>query len=262
MNQPPRNQGSRKPRDTSWNAVSSWYDKSVGKSGTHYHKEVILPALVPLMNLNAESKVLDLGCGQGILSRSIPKIAGYLGIDSAKDLIQAAKGFRTPGTEFSLGDVTKIQAPEGQFSHAVFLLSLQNMENPEAAILKAGKALIPKGELYLVLNHPCFRIPRQSGWGVDEQNHQRYRKVYRYMTSMEIPITAHPSQEDSALSHSFHFSLTRLFNILELLGFSVNHFSELVSDKSSGTKGRTAKLENMSRAEIPLFVLLRAVRVT
>jgi len=42
--------------------------------------------------------------------------------------------------------------------------------------------------LVIVLNHPCFRIPRQSGWGIDEKNKLQFRKVIKYMSPMEIPL--------------------------------------------------------------------------
>ena len=38
----------------------------------------------------------------------------------------------------------------------------------EPALASAAWALRPGGRLALLLTHPCFRIPRQSGWGWDE----------------------------------------------------------------------------------------------
>jgi hypothetical protein len=36
--------------------------------------------------------------------------------------------------------------------------------------------------MVLLLTHPCFRVPRQSGWGWDEQRKLQYRRVDRYLT--------------------------------------------------------------------------------
>lgn len=48
-----------------------WYDKLVGDEGSDYHRNVILPAALKLLDLKAGERVLDLCCGQGILTRSL-----------------------------------------------------------------------------------------------------------------------------------------------------------------------------------------------
>src|SRR6185295_495741 len=98
----------KKP-NTSWQSAHRWYDELVGEKGQHYHKTIILPKTIALLKLSKKSSLLDLGCGQGILSRSIPNDVFYTGIDLSAGLIQAAKSHakQTMYHTFLTGDITK-----------------------------------------------------------------------------------------------------------------------------------------------------------
>lgn len=242
---------------TTWESVSGWYDEIVAAEGHFYHKEVILPALLPYLK-EKDAKIIDLGCGQGILERQIPKEVEYLGVDGAKSLIAAAQK-RTKGKNhsFFVQDLTKPLQVEKKFTHAVFLLSLQNMADSTAALKNARAALIKGGKLLLVLNHPCFRIPRQSHWGVDEGKKLQFRRLDSYMSPMEIPIQQKPSKgKKSVVTYSYHLPLSGLMHCLKEAGFAITSMEELCSTKKS--TGGKSKMENRARKEFPLFLLIEA----
>lgn len=255
----------RQPRDnsksTSWQQVSPWYNKLVGAEGHYYHEHVVMPGVLRLLDLKVTSSLLDLGCGQGILAKKIPTIARYQGWDSAPALIQTARSsIRKLNYDFAVRDVTKKSAGEkGQFSHAAFLLALQNMEYPASALRTAAQHLQPHGKLILVLNHPCFRIPRQSGWGIDEKTKQQYRWVNRYKTAMKIPIEMHPGERNSAVTWTFHHSLQDYSEMLTSAGFLITTIEEWTSTKES--VGSAARMENRARSEFPLFLTIVAEKI-
>lgn len=248
----------RSSSQTSWQNVSPWYNKLVGSEGHYYHEHVVIPGVVRLLDLNQESRLLDLGCGQGILAKKIPPVAQYQGWDSAPALIRAAQaGVRTTHYDFAVLDVTKkSEGVKGQFSHAAIILALQNMEHPAGALLTASQNLIPHGKLVIVLNHPCFRIPRQCGWGIDEKTKQQYRWINRYKTEMKIPIAMHPGQRDSTVTWSFHHSLHDYSAMLANAGFTITALEEWTSTKES--VGSAARMENRARSEFPLFLTIGA----
>lgn len=242
---------------TSWESVEHWYSSCVGEKGHYYHRSVILPGTLRLLRVQNSSSfsILDMGCGPGVLARSLPTSCIYYGVDVSPSLIAKAKN--STGTTFFVADATKdLPFEKRDFDYVAFILSLQNMENPEEALSQAALRLKKGGRLLLVLNHPCFRIPRQSSWGVDEKNQLVYRRINRYLSPLKIPIQMHPGRNEGTTTFSFHRSLSSYMDLLFSKGFVVTALEEWTSDKQS--EGTHARRENRARAEIPLFLALLA----
>jgi len=245
----------RKKTETDWDSPDRWYDKLVGEKGHHYHQAVIFPQLFKLLISEKIDSWLDLGCGNGVLSRQLPKTVQYVGIDAAKDLIANAK--RESNGQFVHADVTKkLPLEKTDFSHASFILSLQNMEEGKQAILNASKHLKSGGKLFLVLNHPSFRIPRQSEWGYDEKTKIQYRRLNAYMSPLKIPIAMQPGKQTGFTTYSFHNPLSTYTHWLKEASLQILSIEEWCSDKKS--EGGRAKSEDRARLEFPLFLCLVA----
>lgn len=247
----------KKKETTSWEGVSKWYDKAVGTTGHYYHENVILPKILSLFEIRKDSKgsLLDLACGQGILSRHLPPSFEYLGVDISPSLLQSAKTQNKKKLHsFAAGDITKpLPTSKKDFELCTIILALQNIQNPLLALKNASEHLVSGGTLLIVMNHPCFRIPRQSSWGVDLENKIQYRRIDRYYSSIKIPIQSHPSKgTKSEETLSFHHPLSKWSLWLKEAGFVISSIEEWCSDKKS--TGKHAKMEDVSRAEIPLFL--------
>jgi SAM-dependent methyltransferase len=253
-----------KKASTSWEPVGSWYQSIVGEEGHYYHQTVIIPKLLALMEFSETKSpaLLDLACGSGVLARVIPPDVPYLGIDISPTLIKAAKEQdQNRFHEYVVADLTKPLKLRKDFSHAFIILALQNIGSPSLALKNSYTHLRPGGKLFIVLNHPCFRIPRQSSWGVDEKQKIQYRRIDRYQSSMEIPIQAHPSKgSHSPSTLSFHYPLSSYSKWLKETGFLIEMIDEWCSEKVS--TGKAAKMENRSREEIPLFLCLVAKKLS
>src|SRR5882672_11362233 len=77
---------------TDWGNVAGWYDQLVGESGSEYHREVVLPGVLRLLDPKPQQKILDIACGQGVLCRILAeREAEVTGVDGARELIEAAK---------------------------------------------------------------------------------------------------------------------------------------------------------------------------
>lgn len=252
---PPRRPGN----PTSWEPVEKWYNAAVGAEGHYYHQNIIIPGVLRLLKLNPQASLLDLGCGNGVLARHLPEKVTYLGLDTSISLIKSAKQQdRNPGHEYVVADVTQpLPISKRTFSDSAAILSLQNIEEPKQVMKNVHRHLDVDGRFLIVLNHPCFRIPRQSSWQVDSSKKTQYRRLDRYASPMKIPIHAHPSKgKESAVTWTFHFPLSDYSRWLYDAGFVIEILEEWCSDKVS--TGSAAKMENRSREEFPLFLAILA----
>jgi ubiquinone/menaquinone biosynthesis C-methylase UbiE len=166
----------------------------------------------------------------------------------------------TKHAEFVVGDATQeIPVEKRDFDRACFILSLQNMENGAGAIQTAARHLKKNGKLLIVLNHPCFRIPRQSAWGIDEQMKLQYRRVNSYMSPQKIPIQTNPGKGETSESKvSYHHPLSDYAMWLQKEKFAIAKLEEWCSDKKS--EGAKARMEDRARKEIPLFLAILAIK--
>jgi SAM-dependent methyltransferase len=247
-------------KQTHWDKSSRWYDALVGDRGQYYHEHVIIPGALRLLDLKADSRLLDIGCGQGILGRAVPAGIRYTGVDASRNLIsQARRRDRNSSHDYLVADATRPLPVAGTFTQAAMILSLQNLADSRAAIANTAMVLADKGNLIIVLNHPVFRIPRQSAWGTDETNKLQFRKIFRYLSPLKIPISTHPGQNQSPVTWSYHQPLSAYSRDLKDAGLAIALIEEWASDRES--IGKAARMENRARSEIPLFMAIRAIKL-
>ncbi len=246
---------------TVWDQAAAWYDNLVGTRGTDFHKKIILPGVHRLLALKKGSRVLDLACGQGVLSRFLAQKGMKVeGVDASEELIRFARGRSKTGVRYHIGDARDEAAvPENRFDGIACILALQNMEELEPVFDNVFRGLKPGGRFVMVVTHPCFRIPRQSHWGWDEEKKLEYRRVDRYASEISIPIVTPPIATSKVFTLTYHRPLQSYFTALAEAGLLVDGLEEWVSNKTS-EPGKRAKAENRARKEIPLFLAIRAVK--
>ena len=169
---------------TSWGKVADWYDDLLKEDDT-YQAKVILPNLSRLVDVKPEEHILDLACGQGFFSRAFATTGAQVtGVDISKELIDIADGHLSrpsrPGRPsrpngLETGTLEYFVAPSHQLTaiasgtiyKVIIVLALQNIEKIKETMEECARVLRPEGKLYIVLNHPAFRIPKRSSWGFD-----------------------------------------------------------------------------------------------
>lgn len=244
---------------TSWGKVADWYDEMLEEKDNTYQKNIILPNVLRLMDIKKDESILDLACGTGFFAREFLKMGGKVtGLDISPELIGIAKKNSPKEIEYfasSADDLSGIK--NGSINKIAVILAIQNIENISGVFSECDRVLKNGGKIFLVMNHPAFRIPKKSSWGFDEKNKIQYRRMDEYMSESKTKIEMHPGKENSAETISFHRPLQVYFKALKKNGFCVTGLEEWISDKKS-QPGPRAESEDKARKEFPLFLFIEA----
>lgn len=252
-------------KDTSWGKVANWYD-TVVEDESSFQNKVISPNIFRILNIQKGEKILDLACGQGIFANQmVTNGAKVVGVDLGEALIKIAK------EKYKNIDFRVAKVPEGlnifdfkneadKFDKVVCVLALQNIKDLSGTIKEVAKLLKKGGKFVFVINHPAYRIPQASTWGIDKEKKLQYRIVEKYMTESSIEIDMNPSKKiNKEKTLSFHRPLQSYFKLLTNNNFLIARVEEWISHRESQV-GPNKEIEDVSRREFPLFMMIEAVK--
>ena len=249
---------------TSWDPVADWYDGWMGEGGSEHHRRLAVPAVIELLDPQPGEEILDVGAGQGVLAKPVAEAqARYTGVDLSDRLLRYARKHHSHRGRFIRGDARRLSElpdlEQGRFDGVVFLLSIQNMDPLRAVLRSAAWALKTGGRLVMLLTHPCFRVPRQSGWGWDEGRKLQYRRVDRYLTPLSVPKKPYRGHQ-KGVTLDFHRPLQDYVNGLADCGLAIDCIIEIPTHKACAS-GPRARAANAANREVPLFLGLRAIKI-
>ena len=257
----PRAPERRAAAETAWERPAAWYDQLIGQGGDDFYRDLILPAVRKRLAAKPGQRVLDVGCGQGVLGRVL-ELEGLrsLGVDASPSLIEAAQARRGRLASYRVGDARDLDAALGdeRCDHAALVMCLQDLDPIGPVLAGTARHVAPGGRIVAIMTHPCFRIPRRSSWGWDDANGVQYRRLDGYVSPMTVPIKTHPGMPaDSSRTLSFHRPLSTYLNAFAEAGLAVVGCDELCSHRR-GTKGPRYGAEDRAAKEFPVFLVLTA----
>jgi len=189
---------------------------------------ILVPTIFKLSSNCDFSLVLDVGCGNGLLTNKIASNAtSVVGVDlSEKNIKIANEKYSAKNIKYihsSIEDYTNINK-ESNFTLAIANMTLMDVIDLEAAIKSINKVLISGAYFVFTITHPYFW---PLYWGYYNSNWFQYNK--------EIPIEANfnislDNSNDSLLTTHIHRPLEMYINCLLNNGFKIEEISEPMPD--------------------------------
>jgi len=244
--------------NTSWGNSADWYDNLLNTDSDSYQTKVILPNVLRLLDIKKDDFILDIACGSGFFSREFYKLSkNVTGIDISKELINIAK---TSNVDINFyvtsADDLKFTKTKS-IDKAVCILAIQNIENVKGVLSEVNRVLKDNGKMIFILNHPAFRIPKNSSW-IEDRN-VRARRIDEYMSESKVKIEMHPGEKNSPSTISFHRPLQYYFKLFDNAGFVVKRLEEWNSHKVS-QNGPRKDAEDKARKEFPMFMMIEIIK--
>jgi 23S rRNA pseudouridine1911/1915/1917 synthase len=213
--------------DTSWDRVAQWYDDLISEKRNDHYEDVILPGTLRLIGPEEGMRVLDLACGQGVLTRRLATLGVQVtGVDAAPQLIGAAraraveKGAVPP--TYLVADARELPSLHlSGFDAAACVMALGNIEPLAPVFRGVAEALREHGSFTFIVAHPAFRAPGQTAWGWDEGAKKQYRRVEGYLSAGQHAIQMHPGKDASVVTWTFHRPLQAYAKALADAGFVI-----------------------------------------
>lgn len=143
-----------------WNANAEFWDSKMS-DGNRFHKILIEPSQLRLLELQKGQKVLDIACGNGQFSRKLYELGCEVtAIDISDKFIELNKNNKYGNDiDYRVIDVTKeaeLELLTEKYDSAVCSMAFMDIEDIEP-IFKSLKTLLKKhGKFVFSLCHPCF----------------------------------------------------------------------------------------------------------
>lgn len=261
------------PSNLGWDQVAGWYDDLITSGSSDHHEKTVLPGVERLLDLQPRERLLDVACGQGVLLDQLSRTPDHgplVGIDASPALIEAGTRVLRDQATMIVGDARRLPEVLAEhrldpFDAAACVLALMNMDDLESVCCGIAASLRPGGRFVGVILHPAFRSPQTTAWGWTTDGRTgapvQFRRVDRYMTERASEIVMNPGKaaagQNAVTTTTHHRPIGAYITALGRAGLLVDTMEEWSSRRSS-EPGPRAEAENIARAEIPMFLTLRA----
>ncbi len=151
----------------SWDELADVYDQRHGDEGNDWHRLLVEPAVLALLGDVRGKRILDLGCGTGVLARRLLREGAHVvGVDGSDAFLERAR--RRPGAEsieWGVVDVLDEEAiaSRGAFDAVVCTMVLMDVAEV-GPLFRGARHLLTAGPLVVVTAHPCFNHPDVVFW--------------------------------------------------------------------------------------------------
>ena len=114
-------------------------------------------AILDALALGPEDRLLDVGCGGGLLLRdALASGARVTGLDHSEEMVRLTRE-RAPRAEVVLGSAERLPFGDASFTAIAMSIVLFFLPNPTAALRECRRVLAPGGRVALYTTSPALR---------------------------------------------------------------------------------------------------------
>lgn len=220
-----------------WNQKAAFWDDQMGE-GNAFARELVGPSVERLLALRPGEVVLDVGCGNGAISRRLARLgARVVATDfSERFLALAAARSADLGDRivYHLIDATDeaqlLALGEGRFAAVVSTMAMMDMPVIAPLVRAARRLLAPGGRFVFSVQHPAFNSNAAalcSETAVVASGEEVTRFSVRVTNYLDVPAGRAAGMIGEPEPHwSFHRPLHELFGACFAAGFVLDGLEE------------------------------------
>ena len=204
-----------------WEEHAAWWIDGFTEGADPEYVEQILPLAEE--ELEGATRVLDIGCGDGQLSRLAAATgAEVVGIDPTWNCISVAHR-RSGGATYARAGADALPFDDATFDTVVACLVFEHIEAVDQAIAEVSRVLAPGGRFCFFLNHPILQAPG-SAWVDDHMVDppEQYWRLGPYLVETETVEQVEPG----VWIRFVHRPLSRYVNALVRNGLAIERMVE------------------------------------
>ena len=220
-----------------WNRKARFWDELHGQRGNNFHRQLVEPSVMQLLQLRAGESVLDAGCGNGALARRLAREGALVtAFDfSAAMIALARERDRTSqaSVDYQVLDATDeaalLRLGARRFDAVTCTMSLMDMPTIDPLFVAVSELLKPAGRFVFATMHPAFNSnnpiflhEKEDRDGVVSEHYALKLRDYLDMP----PVKGSGAPGEPTPHYYFHRSLSELLGAAFAAGFVLDALLE------------------------------------
>lgn len=238
-----------------WDSNAAIWDAGLGSDGDDTRRYWSDDALLTMLGPPDGRHLLDLGCGNGYLSRILAaRGAEVVGVDMSEAMLSHAATYPVDGgcvryVRSSITDLSDL--PPDHFDGAVSNYVLHDVADYEQALSEVNRVLRPGASLVLTLTHPCFSCGPRT-WSTEPPDSPRREDAVGFLTDGYFRRAAYLIEDWSGFSAIpyYHRPLRDYWRAFQRQGFDIVGFDEPTINERGRGKLPAARADQEERVAL------------
>lgn len=229
-----------------WNQKARFWDELHGEYGNSFHRHLVEPSVLPLLNLQAGESLLDAGCGNGVLARRLARAGAVVtAIDFSAAMLEFARERGRASREsvdYRVIDATDetalMQLGARRFDAITCTMTLMDMPTIDPLFAAASQLLKPAGRFVFATMHPAFNSnnpiflhEKEDRDGVVSEHYSIKLRHYLDMP----PVKGSGAPGEPTPHYYFHRPLSELLKAAFAAGFVLDALLEPAFEADEST---------------------------